>query len=231
MSSPSAEKVDATWFGPLGERTPDSSGQSYRSNITSRLNTLSPTLTTRARKAATSLEDASENQGFSDAASMFQKSISGDYLKGSPQLTDRINQIQSQAERSAANTAANQRGRASRAGIGFSTVQDQSNQADRAAARADAANTASNIALQNYQQERQNQIQAPTRLASTLATPASLLQQANQAQLDPESAQTKLMMQLFGGGTVAQPQLLQKPGTMDQIGQYASLLSSLSGVI
>jgi hypothetical protein len=126
-----------------------------------------------------------------------------------------------------------------RGGLQYGTASQQAEQAGKAAllarlAESEAVSTG-NLAqaeaqerAQNYQLERQRQIQSPAMLEAAAVGPTSLLGTAAQNYLGPDAQAAQIVQGLAGGGQIATPQsaYIKKPGAMDYT---MGFLSSLSG--
>jgi hypothetical protein len=94
------------------------------------------------------------------AGQQIQRTLAGDYLTPSKELTAAVGSVQGAAERAAADESAQIRSRMAQAGMGFSTADLQAQQASGAAQRVAAQDTAVRLMAENYAQERANQQQA-----------------------------------------------------------------------
>jgi hypothetical protein len=174
----------------------------------------------------------------------------GDYL-GSNQYLDAAlaksrealnTQLASQRRRTLADyagQAAGARSAFARSGMQYGTASTQAEQASKAALLArlgeSEAVSTGNLAeaeaqqrAQNYQLERQRQIQSPAMLEAATTGPAALYSTAAQNYLAPEAQAAQIVQGLSGGGQIATPQsaYIKKPGALDYT---MGFLSSLSG--
>lgn len=217
--------ADPKWFGAFGEGS-NIPGQTQRDSFYAP--NMSAYLQAQANtpNLVNALKSGANNGGWKEAEGLARSQIRGDYLEGSPQLSKQISQIQGRAERGAANQSADIRSAMSRAGVGFSTANQQAQQASGAAARASAADTASNVMAENYGRERAIQQSSPQMLDTALSSPVNYLGQLNSAYFDPLNKASDLTMKLSGNGSLATPNISvqQKPGAIDY---FTSILGAI----
>jgi len=112
--------------------------------------------------------------------------------------------------------------------MGFSTGNQQAQEANTAAAAGQAQGQNAQIIGQNYMAERQNQMAAPGMLTGANNAQLSYLNQVPQALLGPQSQIADIVKGLSGGATTATPStaVWNQPGLAQQSG-LTSLIGNL----
>lgn len=173
-----------------------------------------------------SLNSAASDPGIGAAYRSLLGTVKGDNLQ-----SDLVNKYADQAFQSQVNQGADQAARTrsqfARGGVGFSTGNQQAQQADMAAAASKGAAARSGILSQNEQYERGLQQQAIPMLNQQIGVPASYLGQINNAMYAPLQSQANLTTQLLGNNNVNQPTYLQQPGTGAQLANGVSTAAGL----
>ncbi len=187
-----------------------------------------------SKNFATSLGTAANDPGLHSIYNFGQKTLNGDYLS-SPLVNQYANQAYTSQLAAGADQAAQTRARYARAGLGFSTTNEQAENADMASAAGRGALARSGILAQNYQNERQLQQQAPGVLSSAISQPLSYLSQIPSAYYAPLQMQAGLTTQLAGGqASTSTPTYYQEPNFADKLAggvqQGAGLASILNGI-
>jgi hypothetical protein len=100
------------------------------------------------------------------AGQQIQRTLAGEYLTPSKELTAAVGSVQGAAERASADESARIRSQMAQAGMGFSTADLQAQQSAGAAQRVAAQDTAARLMADNYAQERSNQQQAINQAAA-----------------------------------------------------------------
>lgn len=179
-----------------------------------------------AKSTAAKATTAANDPGLSAANGLYRSEINGDYLNGSPALTAQENATQAMANRAAGDQSAQIRSSDQRAGMAFSTADRQAQQGAQATQNANAMQSNAQAALQNYQNERGIQQQAPGQLNTNLSNQLNLGQAGISALYSPLTAQANLNSGLFAGGQVATPNtaIVQKPGLIDYATQILGAL-------
>lgn len=167
-----------------------------------------------------------QNPGYANASSMYNNEIQGKYLNGSPALTTQENSNQTQANRAAGDQAAQIKSGDQRAGMGFSTADQQAQQGAQAQQNANAMNTNAQLIGSNYTNERNIQNQAPSQLNSNLSNQLNMNQAGISALYSPLTAQGSLNSAIYSGGSVATPDstVTQNPSGLDLAGQVLGML-------
>lgn len=214
------------WYGPYGETGTNQKAIDDRASV---MNASYPNFQksqTIANQTAGMAQQGAQNPGFSQVNSLANNELNGKYLNGNPALTNQIASVQQQANRAAGDQAAQIRSGQQRAGMGFSTANQEAQQGAQAAQNANAMNTSANATLQNYQTERANQNNAGNLLNSNLTNQLNLNQAGISALYSPLSAQANLQTGLYTGGQTATPntQIIQKPGMLDYASQILGML-------
>lgn len=227
-STQSTTTVQPTDFDPLypsdyTHRNPGGAG-GIRSDIYATRNVLSPTWNSRSATAASGLVEQAASPLWGQAFNMFGNQINGDYLGGSPQLTDQINTMRAQSARESGDQQADIASRYARTGNAVSTGVNQQFLNAGAASRARSDATQASIIGQNYTRERDFQNRALQSAEYASDVPANLTSLANLTQFDPLNRGAQLAVQLSGGGQVAAPDIIQKPGAVDYLLGAASAL-------
>jgi hypothetical protein len=218
---PSTSTVQATQFDPL---YPGSGGSDIRNEVYATRAAFSPTWNSRASTAASGLVQQAQSPLWGQAFSLYGDQINGNYLGGSPQLTDQINTMRAQSAREAGDQQADIASRYARTGNGLSTGVTQQLVNSGAAARARSDATQAGIIGQNYTRERDFQNRSIQNAEYASNVPANLYSLANHTEFDPLSRSAQLAMQLSGGGQIAAPDVIQKPGALDYALGAASAL-------
>lgn len=197
-------------------------GQPFQNNINSATNNY-----------ASALGNAANNPGLASIYNFGQKTLNGDFLQN-PTVNGYANQAFNSQLAAGADQAAQTRARYARAGLGFSTTNQQAQDADMAAVAQRASTTRAGILTQNEQYERGLQQQAPGMISSAISQPLSYLSQIPSAYYSPLQMQAGLTTQLAGGANVSTPQYYQAPGFSDQLAggiqQGAGLASILNSI-
>jgi hypothetical protein len=218
---PSTSTVQATQFDPL---YPGSGGSDVRNDVYTQRAALSPVWNSRAATASSGLVTQASSPLWGQSFNMFSDQINGKYLGGSPQLTDQINTMRAQSAREAGDQQADITSRYARTGNSLSTGVNQQLTNTGAAARARSDATQAGIIGQNYTRERDFQNRSVQNAEYSANVPSNLLTQANAVGFDPLAKSAQLAMQLSGGGQVAAPDVIQKPGVLDYALGAASAL-------
>lgn len=217
------------WYDPLGPSSIDASGQQVfqptggaeqRAAIFSGLTQLRSgplaELSNWWSAQAQSLPQAPEYQA---GLAELQRTLQGDYLRPNPFLLQSL-----EAQRSAALTAAEQqaaRNRAAmtRAGLGYSTVQQMADRAALTGLMQQWQQASAQALADAYARERAQQLAAIQGLPSYLGAPLTWAAAAQQGLLAPWATQAEVVRALAGGGTVATPQTTmvqsRTPGLLD----------------
>src|ERR1017187_6699903 len=127
-----ADSLGPSSFGPGGApRYGATGGPQMRSDVFSYLQNYMPQMTQAGNQYASALQSAASNPGWAGAAQNAQNNISGKYLNGSPELNRALASNQAMANQGAANTVAREKSGMAKAGMGFSTADQQSAQSHR----------------------------------------------------------------------------------------------------
>lgn len=202
-------------------------GRQQRSNIYGQLNQDQPGIQQGTQNYVQGLQSAAANPGWAAAQKSASDTASGAYLGGSPQLQGQLNANYNRALSASADQDARIRSQFARSGMGFSTANQQAQEANRAAAAGQAQGQNAQIIGQNYMAERQLQSQAPQQLAAATQGQTSLLGQVPGAYLSPLTTQAGLVSGL-STGQVATPStaVYNKPGLAEESG-LTSLIGNL----
>lgn len=217
----STQVVQATQFDPL---YPGSGGSDVRSDVYSTRAGLSPTWNSRAATSANDLVSKASDPAWAAGFQLNKDQIAGNYLSGSPQLTDQINSMRQQSMREAGDAQNQIRTKYARTGNSLSTgVNQQLLNANAAAtARGDANQSA--IIGNNYANERGIQQKSIPGAEYAANVPSNLRQQATNVQFDPLGKSTQLAQGLSGASPIAAPDIIQKPGVLDYALGFTSAL-------
>jgi len=231
------------WFDPLG---PDAAGKQsptggpeQRAGIYSQISSLYPQAQQSSQQLVTGLKTASQDPGFAAGADQARKTINGGYLGGAPEFNQALSKFQAGTGKavsavkqgalaSSVDSTADMRSRFGRAGLGFSTGNEQAAQATQAAGAARANELGANIQqganqmeanarTQNYGQERMIQQQGTKQLQDANAAPLQYLSQIPSSLYAPSATQAQIVSGLSGGGPIATPQsnIVRQPGVYD----------------
>lgn len=255
-------------YDPLGRNAAGNNmaptgGPEQRSAIFNQLNAVSPQANAAAQQAAGGMQQAAANPGFQQAAANANKTIQGGYLAGTPEFQSSLGNyantsnkatldylsgigkvgagIRERAAAGAADQGANTASQMSRIGQGFSTANQQAQQAGKAAAGAQADQTVAQLEnagqqaaagqrqatagnvmgaqTQNYAQERGRQAAGADQLNSSLGAPLQYLSQVGNTLMAPSQQQAGIVSGLATGGPVGQPQTMmyRQPGVQDYL--------------
>lgn len=225
------------WYDPLGptsisydkngkpsERYSTTGAVPLRENIFSQVKANQPTVDASTGKLVSSLNTAAEDPGWAAAQDNARKTISGDYLSGSPQLDAAMAATRRSQMNAAADSSARNQANFARGGMSFSTGAQQADQSNRAAAAAAAGGTEAQARLANYEAERQNQIKGADQLQAAQAAPMNYLQNVTSALYNPLATEASLISGLSTGGPVAAPNstIVKQPGAADYLQGVAS---------
>lgn len=200
------------YIDPLGPAGFDAKGRpifeptggiAQRKQIFGDLDAFRPQIKADSEAAASGWRTAARDPGWATSQDLARRTIAGDYLKGSPELDAAMAGIRGRALAGAADQDARIRSGMARAGMGFSTANQQASQANRARTEADVAANEAQARLANYQAERGYQTQAPGMLAETLQTPLNYLSQAGSSLMSPLGQMSEIVKALTGGGSTA----------------------------
>jgi hypothetical protein len=221
FASNSTTTIPAQQFDPL---FPGSGGSQVRSDVFAQRQALSPIWAQRAANAGAGLVAQATSPLWGNAFNLYSGQVNGDYLGGSPQLTDQINTMRAQSAREAGDQQADIASRYARTGNSLSTGVNQQLINAGAAARARSDASQAQLLGNNYLRERDIQ-QRSTEGAQTASTvPANLNALANLNQFDPLSRSAQLAVQLSGGGQIAAPDVVQQPNGLNAALGAASAL-------
>lgn len=183
-----------------------------------------------SKNYAGALTSAANDPGLHSIYNFGQRTLAGDYLQ-SPIVNSYANQAYTSQLAAGSDQAAQTRARYARAGLGFSTANQQAQDADMASAAGRASLTRAGILSQNYQNERQLQQAAPGMISSAISQPLSYLSQIPSAYYSPLQMQAGLTTQLAGGSSgISTPTYYQDPTLADKLAggvQTAAGLASL----
>lgn len=212
---------------PTAVDTMTGQGQQQRSQIYSNINANQGNINAGTQNYVNGLNTAASNPGWATAASEAGKTAGGAYLNGSPALQGQLNANYNRALSASADQNARIRSQFARSGMGFSTGNQQAQEANTAAAAGAAQGQNAQIIGQNYMQERQLQSQAPQELAAATGTPLSYLGAIPGAYLAPQQQQATITSGL-STGQVATPStaVYNKPGLAEESG-LTSLVGNL----
>lgn len=198
------------WSDPLGPTSFNGSQPVFsatgapqmRSQLFNYLGGYLPTTTQSGANYASALTSAASNPTWNTLQANAGKTAAGNYLAGSPQLDTAMANNRAATMASSANDNARIRSEFAKNGIGFSTANQQAEQANTAAAGATAQNTNAQTYLQNYLSERQNQQNAGNTLAQAQGTPLNYMSGISSAYTTPLSQAGNLLSALSSGGQV-----------------------------
>lgn len=230
------------WYDPLGPASIGPKGQQtftttgaipQRDQIFDYLGNATNQLQSNAQNINAMGATAASDPGFTAAADLARKNINGDYLNGSPQLDAALNATRTRTMADASDADSRLQQQYGRAGMGWSTANQQAQEGNRAAAAARAGETEAAVRGQNYATERANQNNGASQLSSALSTPMSYLSQANQNTLAPLAQAANIVQGLSGAGQVATPNslIMKTPGALDYLSSGASGISGLANTL
>jgi hypothetical protein len=235
----SYERVDPKWFGPFGETHKGEDGGNLgvvKQGVDNRKYVWDQAAARRGQADANrrfvteKIYESANSPALPEVLGLMRRQVRGDYLPGAPELNARRAQIQAAGERAGADEEAAYRGGLSRAGVGFSTAGQQTQQAARAARRAEAREKAANTNWQDYRAERMIQQQSPTSIFAALTEPLNNTGQLNPALYNDLDSELSLLMKGVNGGMMQNPQLIQKPGAMDMTQQALGMVAGMAGM-
>lgn len=201
-----ADPLGPTSIGPRGTAQYGASGApQIRSNIYSQMQGMNAPLTAAASQVASGAAAGMNSPAWREGQNLATQNLSGQYLHGSPELDAAMAANRAGTLASAADAAARQKSDYTRAGMGWSTGNQQAAQSDMAAAGAQAGRTNADIYAQNYANERANQNAAPGQYAAATAAPLNYLNQATMTANAPLQVQGNLLSGLSSGGQVITP--------------------------
>jgi len=178
--------------------------------------------TNSANAFANRLQGAANNPAFGSIYNYGLNELNGNYLQ-SPLVSNYANQAYQSQLGAGQDAAARQRAQMSRAGMGFSTANQQATDADIASAAQKGALSRGQILTQNEEFERQQQQNAPGIISGAVSQPLSYLSGVNNALYAPYQSQAGVTQQLAGGATIGYPTMVQQPN------QLQSILGGLTG--
>lgn len=221
MGGPTTQTVQATQFDPL---YPGSGGSNIRTDVYNTRNSLAPTWNSRASTGAAGLTTSASDPIWQTGFQLNKDQISGNYLGGSPQLTDQINTMRQQSQRESGDNQNSIRTKYARTGNSLSTGVNQQliNAGAASTARGDANQAA--IIGNNYANERGIQQKSIPGAEYAANVPSNLLQQATNLQFDPLAKSAQLAQGLSGNSAIAAPDTIQKPGVLDYALGFTSAL-------
>lgn len=197
------DPLGPTSIGPHGRAVYAPTGApQMRTQLFNYLGQYQPAMNAAGQSYASGLQSAAANPGWAQAADLANKTMAGDYLHGSPELDAAMTANTRQAMASAADSGARIKSQMGMNGMGFSTANQEAQQANTASAAANAANTNAQTYLQNYLSERQNQNNAVNNLATATSTPLNYLQGVSGAMEQPLTQAGNLLSALSSGGQV-----------------------------
>jgi hypothetical protein len=225
------------WYDPLGPSSVDANGKQIfsptgatgqRKQVFDYLSEYAPMFQQNAGEIARMARTASGDSGWGAASDLARKTIAGDYLNGSPQLDAAMTAMRTRSASDVGNQSARIRDAYSRAGMGWSTGNQQAQEAAAAAAATRAGETEAQARLANYQAERGYQQAAPGLLQAALSAPMDYLSAIPNAYYAPLAQQANLVSGLSSGGQVVAPQSthVKQPGLMDYAAPVAGLLAA-----
>jgi hypothetical protein len=195
------------------------SGRPQRRDLYRSLERIRPQMVGLGKETEAAARTGARDPGWGDARTLAGSTIRGDYLNGSPQLNKAVGQMRSAAGREAGDAAANIRDQFSRNGMSFGTANQQAQQSAQAAATARANDTESAMRLDDYQQERQNQVNAVDMLGNATTIPVQLQQAADKAgmsELEYLSQMAQIVQAMSGNGQLIKPDMVEEIGLGDQ---------------
>lgn len=212
--------------------TPNSGAINSRNSIFNSMANLQPNINAATTNAANATSSAANNPAFGAITNYGTGVMRGDYLN-SPTVNNYATQAANRIQAAGADTAARTQEAFGRQGMGLGTGVTQALQTGNTAAAAQAAQQEAGIKLQNYQAERQNQMQAPGIISSGITTPTALAQQVPGQLLNPLQQQAGITNSLLGNAQASQPTLVQQPNLANDLAQGlssgASVYSALGG--
>jgi hypothetical protein len=223
-----ADPLGPTSTGKRGVASYSTSGApQYRNQLFSAMGGMGPTLNAAGADAASHIGAGVNAPQWGAAENLATRNLSGAYLNGSPALDRAMAANRSATMASAADATARTRAQYGRAGMGWSTGNQQAAQSGAATAAGEADRTNANTYLQNYLNERGIQNSAPGQFAAAKAAPLDYLSRAVQGALSPLTGQGNILSALSSGGQVI------TPGTTQTINPSAgsSVLNGWAGVI
>lgn len=231
------------WFDPLGPASIDpktgkqtfttTGGVPLREQIFDYLGPLTDKLQNNAGNIAAGYQSAASDPGYLAAAENARKTISGDYLSGSPQFDAAMNAARTRTMADASDADARIQQQYGRAGMGWSTANQQARQASRAATAARAGETEAAARGQNYQLERERQTQGADMLAKAQGIPLEYLSKTNEAYTQPLSQIAQLVQGLSGQGQLATPNsmTMKQPGALDYLSTGITSATGLGSLL
>lgn len=204
------------WYGSFGE-TSNGTGLAVRNGLYPQVTSAQALAQANNTNLTGQIQSAAQNPGWQTVQNLAQGQLQGDYLSGSAPLSDQIQSIQARAERDASNQASGIRDGMERAGIGFSTANQQAQQANSTAQRSAAMDMAAGVMSNNYARERGYQQSSPGMLDTSVSQPINYLGQLSGAYFDPLNKATDSTMKLAGVSMLGTPNVTvtQKPGALD----------------
>lgn len=198
-----------------------------RTGLFNAMSGYSPQLNAAGGAAANTLASGMASPAWAEAQGLATRNLSGANLNGSPQLDKAMAENRAATLGAAADQNARTQSQFSKAGMGWSTANQQAAQAGTTAAAGTASRDASNTYLQNYQFERGNQNAAPGQFAQAAAAPFNYLSQGSSAVMSPLASQGNLLSALSSGGQVITPNTTQSVNP--SLG--SSILNGWAGVV
>lgn len=212
------------WFESTGGHAP-------RADIFNYLSGQQPGLRQWASDFTGRLGSAAANPGFGSQAALARRTLEGAYLTPSSQMEQAMATMRRRAGADAADQVANLQSQYGRAGLGFSTANQQAAQAAQAASTARADELEAATRLQDYQTERGRQMMAGDLLQSAVSTPLEYLSKVPQAVTDPQARIAQIISGLASGGQIATPDMamIKKPGALDYLVQLVGAAAGAMG--
>lgn len=196
--------AQVTQYDPFGVKT---GGREERNYVFNQLDKARPQMEANRQATVDALKAGASNPGYAQAQALAQRTMSGDFLHGSPELENQIGQMRAASSREGADTEANLRDQFARNGMSFSTANQQAAQSNKALTTARANDTEAGMRMQNYAGERSAQMQAPQMLDAAVSAPINYLAQTSSAETAPMAQIAQIVAGLAGNGQVmATPQ-------------------------
>lgn len=177
-----------------------------------------------AQTASNTAQANANSPIYGQAQQLYGDELSGKYLNGSPALTGQLDATQALANRAAGDQSQQIQSGMNRAGMGFSTANQQAQQGAQATQNANAMQSNASAVLQNYENERQLQQGAPAAAAQSQNAQNAQSQNAIGDLYTPQNAQASLNSTLWGSNSQPNETVLQQPGALDYLSQVIGMI-------
>lgn len=237
MGGPKVDQqtISPEWFDPLGPDASDkhkpTGGPEYRKKIFNSMSNSRAQADKFTNKAQGWMYTLGGDSNFDKfnwnrMRQLGVDTLNGKYLDGGKYLDPAVSKMRNASAANVSTGQAAARSAASRAGVAFSTADQEAQDSVRAGARATADQMEANMRQGVYLDERKQQPTGGSLLIEGANAPLNALNQATNSIYSPIAKEAQIVQGLSGGGTYMTPEVVQtqKPGGLDYATQIASSL-------